>query len=33
MVHASVSGVDVEIPPFGCLGSNFLMKDNAWWVV
>ena len=33
-VHASVYGVDVEIPPFVCLASNPRVRgDNAWWVV
>ena len=32
-MHASVCGANVEIPPFGYLGSNFFEKDTAWWVV
>ena len=32
--HASVHGVDVEIPPFVYLNSNPMdVGDSAWWVV
>ena len=31
--HASVDGVDLEIPPFLYLGSNPKEGDSVWWVV